>query len=224
VSVEVTSFGPERECPPLVAGLHASLLPGNRLTGAGGLFLERFYYLELPRDGAIVGAFAVADGRPAGFVTVTRDPDRYLEEAVRRYPGQFTAVAIVSLLRRPVASVSAWRRIRRGSGPGSSPRADGTGELLALAVLPELRGPRDDLDRRSLAHALVARAVLRLRDAGLGAIRVVVDPGDARSARFFAREGWTRTERAPAAGLSGPEEWRLDWGRLPRPRKVTSPG
>lgn len=205
MSVEVTSFGPERECPPLVAGLHASLLPDNRLTAAGRLFLERFYYLELPRDGAIVGAVAVADGRPAGFVTATPYPDRYLEEAVRRYPGQFTAVAMVSLLRRPLATVSAWRKIRRGMRPSSgSPQADGTGELLALAVLPELRGPRDDLDGRSLAHALVARTVLRLRDDGLGAIRVVVDPGDARAVRFFAREGWTCRERT---------EWLLDWGR-----------
>lgn len=204
MSVEVTSFGPERECPPFVAGLHADLLPEDRLTAAGRLFLERFFYLELPRDGAIVGAVAVADGRPAGFVAVTPDPERYLEEAVRRYPGQFTAVAMVSLLRRPLATVSAWRKIRRGMRPSSGPQADATAELIALAVLPELRGPRDDLDGRSLAHALVARTVLRLRDDGLGAIRAVVDPGDARSNRFFAREAWARRERT---------EWRLDWGR-----------
>ncbi len=204
MSVEVTSFGPERECPSLVAGLHASLLPNNRLTAAGRLFLERFYYLELPRDGALVGAVAVADGRPAGFVTVTPDPNRYLGESVQRYPGQFTAVAMVSLLRRPLATVSAWRKLRPGTYRGSGSWADGTAELLALAVLPELRGPRHDLDGRSLAHALVARTVLRLRADGLKAIRAVIDPADAQATRFFAREGWARTERT---------EWRLDWGR-----------
>jgi ribosomal protein S18 acetylase RimI-like enzyme len=214
VSVSVTSFGPERECPSFVAGLHASLLPDDRLAAAGRLFLERFYYLELPRDGAIVGAVAVADGRPAGFVTVTSSPERYLEEAVRRYPGQFTAVAMVSVLRRPLATVSAWQRIRRERSPGSrSPQADGTGELIALAVLPELRGPRDDLDGRSVAHALIARTALRMRDDGLRAIRAIVDPGNARAARFFARERWTRKERTPASAFSDSEEWRLDWGR-----------
>ena len=207
--VSVVSFGPERECPPTVARLHAELLRGDPLAAAGPLFLEHFYYRHLPRDGGLFGAVAVVEGREAGFVALSPDPWRTLDEGKRRYRGEFAAVAMVSLLRRPLASLTAWRRLRRRGT--FAPGPPGTGELVALAVLPELRGPREDLDGRSLAHALLARAVLRLRDEGYRGIRARVAPDDARAARFFVRERWTRREPAGPEARSR-DEWSLDWG------------
>lgn len=185
-SYEIVEFGATAPATDL-AELHTELLPSSPVARLGQSFLERFYYRALPAEGALFGAVAYVDGRPAGFQVAAPEPGRLLSLALRRHRSVMARVAAGAVLRSPRRASAAWDTItiaRSRSGDGFEAAA----ELVSGGVRPEYR-------RSRLGHGApwvfrdVVEAALR-RCPGDRPVFTLVDETNVPSQRFFRGHGW----------------------------------
>ena len=175
-----------------VADMHTRLLPTSPVVLLGGRFLRDFYYTLLPAHGLIHAAAAYVDGKPAGFIAVTADPNGFMGAAIRRWWYRIAWMLCLSVAEHPITRIPAlWEAIqimtsRKGEGP-----APGTGEFLSLGVLPEFTDPK--FVQRSglrIARDLVVRGVDLLAEAGSTKVTAVVDADNLPARMMYFGLGW----------------------------------
>lgn len=185
-----------------ITDLHLRLLSWGPMAGLGRLFLRKFCYTLLVRDGLMEAALFEVNGVPAGFVAYTTRSLTFHREAIRRH----FAAAVLLLAGSVLSNPAVLARMVKGArllfsrqaeqSAGDAPPA----EVLAIGVLPEYRtaafvrgtGLR-------VSRELVMHAAARFREAGLTEMRMVVDAFNTQTLLFYHGMGG-RFERYRRAG------------------------
>lgn len=171
-----------------LARLQFAALPGS----LPNLFGRRFvlsYYRALIADPEF-RCDACFDGpRMVGFVAYTADSDALFRRVLRLRGATLALAALAGVILRP----RRWPLLARVASHGSGePMADWPGELLSMAVLPELRGRGRDERGRTVARRLMEKALRKLDDRRVPGVRCLTKPAeeDSRAFHFFARYGF----------------------------------
>jgi len=198
VTFDETAPAPTRD----LARLHAALLPESPIPLLGTRFMEGFYYLVLPRSGAIRGAVAYVGNEAAGFIVVS-DDDGFMAAALHRHWPRIGWLVGTSVLLAPrrMAYVLEALRLMRSAPPGET-RAGG-GQILSFGVLPayrDLRFVRSTGIR--IGVDLLNKGMGALRARGVREVRAAVHRDNLEAQLFYRGQGWRVTRR----GLPG---WRV---------------
>ena len=187
-----------------LAALHTELLGHSPLVLMGPGFVEDFYYTVLPAEGYIGGSLAYVDGKPAGFIVATGDPNGFMSKAMQRHWLRISTILLKTVLRRPgrIAGLIEARRIQ--SNVKAENYGPEVGELLSFGVLPEYR-------KRAFVKAsglqigadLLSRATAALATEGKTRIRAIVDKDNLEAQFFYRGQGW-RVGLADVKGWSVP--------------------
>jgi ribosomal protein S18 acetylase RimI-like enzyme len=175
-----------------ISRLHLALLEWGPMARLGELFLRRFCYTVLVREGLMRAALFEVDGRPAGFVAYTNRSITFHRRALRRHAAYVAWLILLSVLRDPGLVPRLLRAVRLMF----SRRAEGNlgqdplGEVLAIGVLPEYGTPHF-VSRTGLriGDELVAHVAADLRRAGVERMRMVVDAHNKPALFFYHRLG-----------------------------------
>jgi ribosomal protein S18 acetylase RimI-like enzyme len=201
-----------------ISRLHLALLDWGPMARLGELFLRRFCYTALVRDGLMRAALLEVDGRPAGFVAYTDRSIAFHREAIRRHAVYVAWLVALSVLRDPRLLGALLRAVRlmfarRAEGHlGQDP----LGEVLAIGVLPEYRTP-EFVHRTALriGDELIGYVATHFRRLGLDRMRAVVDAPN-RAALLFYHHLGGRFEPYERAGEPMIQVW-LDLSSTPAP-------
>ncbi|MBI3029540.1 MAG: GNAT family N-acetyltransferase [Candidatus Rokubacteria bacterium] len=181
-----------REDVATITRLHQVLLEWGPMARLGELFLRRFCYTVLLRDGLMRAALFEVDGRPAGFVAYTDRSITFHRQAIRRHWAYAAWLIALSVLRAPRLVPRLLRAVwlmfsrRAELHLGQEP----LGEVLAIGVLPEYRTPH--FVRRTalrIGEALIAHVVAYLQRVGVDRMRAVVDAPNKPALLFYHQLG-----------------------------------
>ncbi|MBA3338375.1 MAG: hypothetical protein H0T54_01245 [Geodermatophilaceae bacterium] len=128
-----------------VADLHSLLLPESALSKWGYLFLTKFYYRSLVKDGLIdVYVYRVHD-RCVGFTACTDFPFSLLKRATHKHWLRLALVMAASLVQRP-SRVKLLLRPEESAYPGDfgSVSEQDPGQFMSFGVLEEYRRHVDE--------------------------------------------------------------------------------
>jgi ribosomal protein S18 acetylase RimI-like enzyme len=165
------------------AALHAELLGHSPIPRLGGLFMRRFFYSTLVRDGLVRSSLYRSGGRYVGFLSITEKPFTFMSEGRRKHMIRLALVLGVALLARPARIAILWEILRRG-GREMPPDPDRTGEILSIGVLPDARGT-------GAARELLEEGLRHLRRKGFACVEFSVDCGNDRAIAFYRAFGAT---------------------------------
>lgn len=171
-----------------VVSLHLELLDWGPIAGLGRLFLERFCYSVLVRDGLIKLVLYEVNGRPAGFIAYTSYSNTFMRTAIRKHWLFVLFLLKLSVLRDPRIlfrlNKSGWLTLSRWSE--SSPEKDPCAEILAFAVRSEYRNIAFIHNTKlRIPYELVSHAVSYFRGLGLTKMYAVVDEFNKPVQLFF---------------------------------------
>lgn len=174
-----------------IARLHATLLPASPIPRLGLGFMRKFYYRSLVADNLIHCQVSYVAGQPAGFITCTAQPSRFMAEGLRRHWFRLAWVMLGEVLadpRRLVVIFWTLNYMRRRPGPAHEP---GEGEILSFGVLPEFRTTTFVRQSgRRIAIELLAAARDFFATTGIPRYRAVVESGNREALLFYSAQGW----------------------------------
>ena len=186
-----------------VTQLHCELLGHSPLVLMGPEFMRDFYYTVLPADGLVCGAIAYVQGKAAGFVVATDDPNGFMSRAFSDHWLRIVYLMIKSVIRNPsrVLAMKEAYEIQKNVQNGEC--AKGVGELLSFGVLKEYR-TRSFMSESGIhiASDLHERAVGRLKRMNSRVIRAIVDKDNLEAQFFYRAHGWH-------VGLKTVKGWRV---------------
>lgn len=171
-----------------ITRLHLQLLGHGPMARLGELFLRRFCYTVLVRDGLLRAALYEVDGRPVGFIAYTTRSITFHRTAIRCHWAWVVSLIALSVLRDPrllsrlLKAVRLMFSRRAELHLGQDPLA----EVLAIGVLPEYRTP--EFVRRTglrIGQELVAHAASYFRRAGITRMRMVVEAHNKPALLFY---------------------------------------
>jgi ribosomal protein S18 acetylase RimI-like enzyme len=192
-----------------ITRLHLALLEWGPMARLGELFLRRFCYTALLRDGLLRAALFEVDGRPAGFVAYTSCSITFHRQAIRRHAAYVAWLIMLSILRDPRLVPRLLRAVRLMFSRRAECRLgqDPLGEVLAIGVRPEYRTPH--FVRRTglrIGEQLIAHVAADFRRAGVGRMWMVVDAHN-KPALFFYHGLGGRFEPYERAGEPMIQVW-----------------
>ena len=186
-----------------ITGLHLELLGHGPMARLGELFLRRFCYGVLLRDGLMRAALFEVDGRPAGFVAYTSRSITFHREAIRRHWAYVAWLIALSVVRDPrlVARLLKAARLMFSRRAELDLGRDPLGEVLAIGVLPEYRTP-EFLHRTGLriGEELIVHVMSYFRSVGVDRLRMVVEGHNKPALLFYHRLGGRGFEPYEHAG------------------------
>src|SRR5947208_6975524 len=191
----------------------------------GELFLRRFGYGVLLRDGLMRAALFEVDGRPAGFVALTRRSITFHREAIRRHWAYVAWLIALSVVRDPrlVARLLKAARLMFSRRAELNLGRDPLGEVLAIGVLPEYRTP-EFVHRTAvrIGDELITHVVSYLRRLGVDRMRMVVEAHNTPALLFYHHLGG-RFEPYEHAGEPMVHVWFDLQGSAARAEEVEAP-
>jgi ribosomal protein S18 acetylase RimI-like enzyme len=153
-----------------VVDLHLSLIGRGEIAQLGKLFLRKFCYELLIRDGLMKAAICRVNGKPAGFITFTLYSITFHRRAIRKHWLYISWLIFLSILLNPLVLLPLGKALRlvlsrhRQIDHKKEPAA----EILAIGVLPEYRIPTFiHQTGRRIAEELFMFAVSYFRSLGL---------------------------------------------------------
>lgn len=189
-----------------VADLHVHELPHGLFPRLGRRFVHRWHRAHVASSFG-VGAVALEDGVPVGFVLGSTDRRAHVAWLLAHRRRELAVAGALALLARPVllaeflrtrAGRYARRLLGRGSRPAPAPSAGGAGSsegpvpgegpvavLEAVVVVPGAR-------TRGIGTRLTAVVVDAAREAGAARVDLVTKAGEGGAAGFYERGGWQR--------------------------------
>lgn len=175
-----------------ITQLHLKLLGHGPMARLGELFLRRFCYHTLIRDGLMKVALYEVDGQPAGFIAYTTHSMTFHRIAIRRHLPYVVSLMAVSILRDPRVVLRLLKALRlMGSRRAELDLGrDPIGEVLAIGVLPEYRTPQ--FIRRTgvrIGEQLIAHVRSYLERAGVERMRMVVEAHNTPTLLFYQSLG-----------------------------------
>jgi ribosomal protein S18 acetylase RimI-like enzyme len=194
----------DRDQVRAAAELHSRLLGHSPIPRLGFLFMTRFFYSQLVKDGLIQCLLYRHGGRYVGFLSITEKPFSFMEEGRRLHLVRLALILALAVLARPgrlrilVDTITAGRR----DAPAD---AAGIGEFLSFGVLDEFAGHRDDDCRLRIPTLLFDEGIRHFRDRGFRRIEWNVDKDNLRAMLLYRSYG-ASFERSP---LAWPSDYRV---------------
>ena len=172
------------------ADLHAELLATSPVARMGKQFMRDVYYGALVSADLAVAHVAYVDGEPAGFLTATNDPERFMSRGLLRRPWSAGWGVAKAVLSSPARIGVLWETTRLNASRQYDKEAL-TGELLSFGVREPYRHPAFIRSRGiRVGNQLLDVAVAALKARGAHRVRAIVD-ADNKPAQFFYRgAGW----------------------------------
>jgi len=154
-----------------ITRLHLTLLGHGPMARLGELFLRRFCYTVLIKDGLLRAALYEVDGRPAGFIAYTTRSITFHRIAVRRHWVYVALLTIISVARDPRILLHLLKGIR-------------------LTLLPEYRS-REFVRRtgRRISCELFARTREYFRREKIASFRLLVEADNREALLFYHAMG-----------------------------------
>src|SRR5262245_47308203 len=115
------------------ADLHAELLATSPVARMGKQFMRDIYYGALVDADLAVAHVAYVDDEPAGFLTATNHPDRFMSRGMTRRPFRVGFGLARALLTRPARIATLWETLTLNASRQAEDAAP-TGELLSFGV------------------------------------------------------------------------------------------
>ena len=175
-----------------IADLHMELLHFGPMAQLGREFVREVCY-RLPLEfGSIRGVVYEYDGRGAGFVAFTDEPNTFYRSALRNHWLRVSRLLVTSILRDPrrlrylprIAQVVLSRQNEQAG------EVDAVGEVLCIAVRPEFLTSQFVRDTgTSLGEDLMHRALAMLRSLGVKKVRALVDVDNKAPIFLYHRMG-----------------------------------
>jgi len=175
-----------------VANLHRELLDWGEMAGLGKLFLERFCYRTLVKDGLMQVSLYEINGRPVGFIAYTAHSLSFHRRALRKHFFYLAFLLFISIMREPSTIRHLLRALRliRSRRSEINHRKCGAAEILAIGVLPEYRSlsfyQRTGL---RISVELLKSAVSFFKRIGLKKVDVFVDAFNTQALLFYKNFG-----------------------------------
>ena len=170
-----------------VARLHLELLPQGPMANLGEIFLSRFCYTHLIKDGLIRAALLEIDGIPAGFIAYTDRSITFHRKAVKERYWLIVYLTLLSVIRKPQVILRLPRAMRLMLRRRCEIRIqeDPLAEIVAIGVRRKYTQP--SFVRSSgirVPQELIRHASSYFRQVGLDKVRMLVDE-DNRAAKLF---------------------------------------
>ena len=186
------------------AELHAALLAHSPIPRLGFLFMTRFFYSALVKDGLVGCYLYQRDGRFVGFLSFTERPFSFMSEGRRRHLVRLALILGLAVLGRPsrlkilLDTVTAGRR---------TPPEDaaGVGELLSFGVLEEAAAERDAARGLRISNVLLDEGLRHFRERGFRRVEWNVDKDNLRAIVLYRSYG-AILEKSP---LAWPSDYRV---------------
>lgn len=186
------------------AELHAELLGHSPIPRLGFLFMTRFFYSQLVKDGLIHCLLYHVDGKYVGFLSFTERPFSFMREGQRRHPVRLALILGAAVLAHPgrlrilLETATAGRR-------EAPPDADSTGEFLSFGVLEQYVTMRTDARGRRISTVLFDEGIEHFRAKGFRRIEWNVDKENIGAIAFYRAYGATFEKSA----LAWPSDYRV---------------
>src|SRR5262245_38418764 len=172
------------------ADLHEELLATSPVAALGKQFMSELYYGALVAADLAVAHVAYVDDEPAGFLTATNDPGRFMTRGLMRRPWRTGWGLARSLLSRPARLAVLWETHRLNASRQAEAAAP-TGELLSFGVREPYRRPTFIRSRGiRVGQALLDAAMAALKARGAQRARAIVDADNLPAQFFYRGAGW----------------------------------
>ncbi len=172
------------------ADLHIELLATSPVARLGKPFVRDVYYGALVDADLAVAYVAYVDGEPAGFITSTNHPDRFMSMGIVRRTWRVCFGLARAIISRPARIAVLWETLTLNAAR----RADDgtpTGELLSFGVREPYRRPAFVRSRGiRVGQLLLDAAVNALRARGAKRVRAIVDADNLPAQLFYRGAGW----------------------------------
>jgi ribosomal protein S18 acetylase RimI-like enzyme len=172
------------------ADLHGELLATSPVARMGNPFMRDVYYGALVAADLAVAHVAYVDGEPAGFLTATNDPERFMSHGLLRRPWRTGWGLARALLSRPTRLAVLWETLTLNAARQAEDAAP-TGELLSFGVREPYRRPTFIRSRGiRVGQALLDTAIAALKARGAQRARAIVDADNLPAQFFYRGAGW----------------------------------
>lgn len=186
------------------ADLHRRLLGHSPISRLGMLFMTRFFYSCLVRDGLVRCFLYRAGSQYVGFLSLTERPFSFMQEGRRAHVVRLAAILSLAILARP-SRVRILLDLLTAGRREVPDDAEGVGEFLSFGVLEEFASQRDGARRLRISNVLFDHGIRHFHARGFRRIEWNVDGSNLKAILFYRSYGAT-VERSP---LAWPSDYRV---------------
>ena len=193
-----------REHVLAAARLHEALLGHSPIPRLGSLFMTRFFYSLLVKDGLVHCYLYRLSGQYVGFLSFTERPFSFMSEGRRAHFFRLAFILGLALLAKPAR----WRILLETATAGRrTPPSDpeGVGEFLSFGVLEQFSSHRDAQQGLRVPTVLFDTGIRHFRERGFRRIEWNVDKDNLRAIIFYRSYGATLEKSA----LAWPSDYRV---------------
>ncbi len=186
------------------ANLHAELLPDSFVARMGRLFMERFYYRDLVREGLIRCDLFLSGDQAVGLSAYTLYPYDFMDRGKRKFFLKLAVLTILSFVLQPARLGAVLSISRLSKKRDLTPRDKKVGEYLSLAVRASHAADAEESTGLRASQALFARAADFLKSQGCRRMFLVI-----KKTNFFAMRFHRERGAVPIEGDFVPEDCSL---------------
>jgi hypothetical protein len=200
----------DREQVRAAAALHEQLLADSPVPLLGRLFMERFYYSTLVKDGLIQCDLYRQDGRYVAFSVYTRYPGSFISQGIRRHFVYLCLLFTAALIAKPsrIKTILGMRGQNSKRLPESA--IGKAGEYLSLGVLEEFQQIKHPETKVRISNMLFERAIEYFKANDYEEILLAFKVSNRRSMLFWLSYGAVLKERRYVSDESCLMTLRLD--------------
>ncbi len=185
----------DREQVRAAAALHEKLLADSPVPLLGRLFMERFYYSTLVKDGLIHCDLYRQDGQYVAFSVYTCYPGSFISQGIKRHFLYLCLLFTVALIAKPSRIKTILGMRGQTSKRLSESEIGKAGEYLSLGVLAEYQQIKHPQTNVRISNMLFERAIEFFKTSGYEEILLAFKVSNRRSMLFWLSYGAVLKER-----------------------------
>lgn len=166
--------------------LHRTLLPESILSKLGNLFLSKFYYSILVKEG-LIDVYLYKQGNAyAGFIACTNSPFTFMDTGKKKHFLRIVLILMLSIALQPARLIH-LTKMKNDPSLASLQKTygNGIGQFLSFGVLEEYRKVIDQELQLSIPAALIKQVGLHFRNAGKKHYFLLVLKTNIAAKRFY---------------------------------------
>jgi hypothetical protein len=191
MSIELLNPG-NREDVDAVATLYENYLGDSPIAGLGPIFLRRFFYKTLIKDGLVYVFTGRRDGRIVSFLSLTPRPLDFVMTGVRAHFFYLSWLMLLTILQKPsriTGILSALRMIGARKSEAREERAEGLGEVISIVTHTDSRNYTPPGAKRTLTSLLFEEMTAWFRARNFERVHLLVKPENRASNMFCSIMG-----------------------------------
>jgi len=148
------------------ADLHKKLLSDSLIPQLGNIFMTKFYYRDLIKDGLIKCNLYRQNDDYVAFAVYTEYPFTFMAEGKRRHFLRLCLILSLSIIAKPIRLMTIINALKVDNKRGSEGSTDNAGEMLSFGVLDSCRDIRDESTGLRIVNILFDSAISYFRSKG----------------------------------------------------------